>query len=186
MSTYCRSETGYYWITELIKVTSDKEIDVAAKEMKNNPGFKYSAREDETGRLSFYRKFTRLCEDSEVPQAQSYVEAKEREYLQAVSTEPPSGGREYVLSDDNRLLTTKELQDRFEAKIRKQSRCNHQNLTNEPCDQKYCGVLVQSWLIPTHKHACQRGFLSSYRSTCQDCDFSWEEPRAQTCDRHAT
>lgn len=182
MSTYCQSETGAYYITELIKVTSYKEINVAAKEVKESPGFRYCARRDETGNPSYYRKNTRICNDSEVPQAQSHVEAKEREYLQELSRLPRWEG---TLGDGDRLLTPNELQDRFEAEIRKQSRCNHENLNKKPCDQKNCGVLVRSWLALGHKHACNRGFYSSYRSTCQDCDFSWEEPRAQTCDRHA-
>lgn len=185
MSTYCRSEIGSYWITELIKVTSDKEIDVAAKEMEISPDFEYCARRDETGRPSYYRKVIRICKDSEIPQAQSYVEAQEREYLQTVSREPLSGRREYVLSDADRLPTTNELRDRFEAEFRKQSRCNHENLNKKPCDQKLCGVLRRHWLEFGHKHACGRGFYLSYRFTCQECGFSWEEPRAQTCDRHA-
>lgn len=197
MSTYCQSETGAYFITELIKVTSYKEINVAAKEVEESPGFRYCARRDETGNPSYYRKSTRICNDSEVPQAQSYVEAKEREYLQELSSLPRWEGTlgdgevsrlprwAWTMGDGDRLPTRNELQDRFEAKIRKQSRCNHENLNKKPCDWKHCGVLVRTWLELGHKHACNRGFYSSYRSTCQDCDFSWEEPRAQTCDRHA-
>lgn len=180
MSTYQRSETGFYFITEMLPVTSDKEIDKAIIELKEGPSPKYCASQDETGKLSFYEKVARLCEDSEVPQARAYVDAREREQPQP----KPRGASK--LDDIDRLLTMEEIRDKFEAKFREQSRCNHKNVNQRPCDLQRCGVSVRSWLtLGAHRHPCNRRFNPSYLFTCEDCGIDWKEPGAQTCDRHA-